>query len=113
MLAKERHDKIYRMIKSNGAVTTSDLVAVFEVSIETIRRDLLCMEQQWLLSRVYGGAVEKGGMKPYLNLDERNKSFSTQKRNLALIATKFISDCDLSPDLAKLYNQNNINIYFK
>lgn len=45
MLAKERHDKIYRMIKSNGAVTTSDLVAVFEVSIENIRRDLLCMEQ--------------------------------------------------------------------
>ena len=66
-----------------------------------------------MLSRVYGGAVEKGGMKPYLNLDERNKSFSTQKRNLALIATKFISDCDLSPDLAKLYNQININIYFK
>ena len=95
MLAKERHDKIYRMIKSNGAVTTSDLVAVFGVSIETIRRDLLCMEQEGLLLRVHGGAVEKGGMKPYLNLDERNKSFSTQKRNLALTATKFISDGDV------------------
>lgn len=95
MLAKERHDKIYSMIKSNGAVMTSDLVAVFNVSIETIRRDLLCMEQQGLLSRVHGGAVEKGGMKPYLNLVERNKSFSVQKRNLALTAAKFISDGDL------------------
>lgn len=95
MFAKERQDKIYKMIKSSGAVTTSDLVALFKVSIETIRRDLLCMEQQGLLLRVHGGAVTKSGMKPYLNLDERNKEFSEQKKNLALKAAEFISDGDI------------------
>ena len=95
MFAKERQDKIYEIIKSRGAVTTSSLVQLFNVSIETIRRDLLEMERHGLLLRVHGGAVAIGEMKPYLNLNERNNEFTDQKRYLALKASEFISDGDI------------------
>lgn len=95
MFAKERQDKIYEMIQKNGAITTSHLVEIFGVSIETIRRDLMNMEQNGQLSRVHGGAVAKGNMKPFLDLEERNKEYSKEKENLAFKAVEFISEGDI------------------
>lgn len=95
MFAKERQDKIYEIIKSRGAVTTSSLVQLFNVSIETIRRDLLEMERHGLLLRVHGGAVAAGNMKPFLHLNERNKECTEQKQQLALKASEFITDGDI------------------
>lgn len=79
MLAKEKQHKIYNIIKNDGAVTTSKLVEIFNVSLETVRRDLLYMEQCGQLLRVHGGAVAKKGMKTFLDLKERNKEYSKQK----------------------------------
>ena len=95
MLAKERQDKIYELIQRDGAVLTSQLVKEFGVSIETIRRDLLAMEQHGLLVRVHGGAVSKCEMKPYLELENRNREFLEQKRELSLRATNFIHEGDI------------------
>ena len=83
------------MLKENNAVTTSALVEHFGVSIETIRRDLLEMEQNGLLVRVHGGAVLSSDMKPYMNLLDRNKVHVEQKQDLALNALKFISEGDI------------------
>ena len=47
MFAKERQQKIYLMLKEKNAVTTSALVELFGVSIETVRRDLLEIKK-WL-----------------------------------------------------------------
>lgn len=95
MFANERHNKIIQMLQKNGAVTTSKLVEFFDVSIETIRRDLLCLEQQGKLLRVHGGAVTKGSMKPFLELDERNKEYNTQKKALSVKASEFIKNGDI------------------
>lgn len=62
MLAKERQSRIQTMLQADGAVTTSNLVDLFGVSLETIRRDFLVMEQNGLLTRVHGGAVTNGEM---------------------------------------------------
>lgn len=95
MFANERQDKIYDMIQNNGAVTAAKLVDFFGVSIETIRRDLLAMEQNGRLTRVHGGAVAKSAMKPYKELKQRNKEFGKQKYELSLKAAAFISDGDI------------------
>ena len=63
MFAQERQDKIYEMLQKDGAVTAAKLMALFGVSIETVRRDLLVLEQSGKLLRVHGGAVAKAGMK--------------------------------------------------
>ena len=52
MLAKERQNKIYSLLQSNGAVTVANLIKIFDVSIETVRRDLLYMEKEGFLSWV-------------------------------------------------------------
>ncbi len=94
MLAKERVEKISVMIEKNGAVTTSKLVEIFGVSIETVRRDLLDMERNGLLTRVHGGAVKKGSMKPFFDLEKRNREYSKEKKSLCGKAVEFVVDGD-------------------
>lgn len=95
LFAKERQKIIYERIKTNGTVTTASLVGLFGVSVETVRRDLLEMEQRGLLTRVHGGAVTTVDMTPYWDLTERNKEFPEQKQQLAFKASEFINDGDI------------------
>lgn len=94
MLAKERQSKIEKMLQKDGAVTTSSLVALFDVSVETIRRDFLAMEKNGLLTRVHGGAVANGEMMPFHDLAHRNLESSDQKKELSRIAAEFVSEGD-------------------
>lgn len=95
MFAQERQEKICEMLKNNGAVITSDLVEIFGVSIETIRRDLLNLQQSGALIKVHGGAVSKNDIKPFSNLDERMEQFDKGKKNLAEKATELVSEGDI------------------
>ena len=95
MLGNERRRKIYDLIQNNGAVTTAKLVDMFKVSLETIRRDLLEMEENGNLVRVHGGAVAKSDMKPFKMLSDRNKEFVREKYSLSIKASEFISDGDI------------------
>ena len=95
MLANERKNKIHEMLKKNGAVTTNDLVKRFGVSIETVRRDLLLMEQENLLKRVHGGAIKVGEMIHLNNLDTRVEENRDKKRELSQIASQFVDEGDI------------------
>ena len=92
MLAKERQEQIQILLKSNGAVTTSELMERFEVSIETVRRDLLVMERSGFLQRVHGGAVSLGGMTPFRELKNRMQDHVPQKRQLCRTAAAFVEE---------------------
>ena len=94
MLASQRHTQISALLKSQGAITVSDLTARFSVSVETVRRDLLTMENEGLLRRVHGGAVPVTEMMTYQPLEQRNLSQSSQKDALARTAAKLVSDGD-------------------
>ena len=95
MFANERQQQVTEMIRKHGAVTVSTLMNTFGVSIETVRRDLLALEKQGVLTRVHGGAVTKNDMKPFLGLSQRNKEYEAQKRELALAAMSYIENGDI------------------
>ena len=57
MLIQERYRKILDILERENSVKVSALTKLFNVSVETIRRDLEHMENQGLLKRVHGGAV--------------------------------------------------------
>ena len=95
MLSIERQSKIVELAKQNGAVKTDELMKMFNVSSETIRRDMLVLEEQGVIRRVYGGAVFCGGSVPNKNLDERREDFKAQKKELVKYATELISDGDI------------------
>lgn len=60
MLAAERRRIITERIKATGQVVVSILSAEFQVSEETIRRDLEWLEERGIATRIYGGAVLSG-----------------------------------------------------
>jgi DeoR family transcriptional regulator, fructose operon transcriptional repressor len=53
----ERHRQIYRLALKHGSVDVSELAQRFDVTTETIRRDLSELQDRELLQRVHGGAV--------------------------------------------------------
>jgi len=92
MLAQERHDQILWLINSEGTVKTSDLIKRFNVSLETIRRDLESLEKAGKLKRVYGGAIQKNPSRKFKNFNTREKEFSKEKIRIAEKALDIIED---------------------
>lgn len=60
MLAAERRRVITERIKASGQVVVSALSTEFQVSEETIRRDLEWLEKEGIATRIYGGAILSG-----------------------------------------------------
>ncbi len=94
MLASQRQKQIHEMLKCNGSVTVAYLTEKLGVSVETIRRDLLTMEQAGFLCRVHGGAVAATEMMPYRPLESRNLEQSSQKDALARNAAALVNEGD-------------------
>ena len=57
MWARERHQRILSMLSANQQVSANDLAEMLNVSRETVRRDLLDLEEAGHVNRVHGGAV--------------------------------------------------------
>lgn len=59
MYATERHEQIAQLITAEGRVAVVDLARRFDVTTETVRRDLDQLERSGLVRRVHGGAVSR------------------------------------------------------
>ncbi len=59
-MLQERRNRIIELVRQNRMVKVAALMQEFDVSIETIRRDLEFLEEEGFLKRVYGGAVLEG-----------------------------------------------------
>ncbi|MFI6015883.1 DeoR/GlpR family DNA-binding transcription regulator [Streptomyces sp. NPDC051243] len=57
MLAERRHQLILQALRSGGTASVTELAERLDASAATIRRDLLKLEADGLLTRVHGGAV--------------------------------------------------------
>ena len=55
-IPEERRLAIAAAIRRHPLVRAGELAAEFGVSVETVRRDLMALESQGVLERVYGGA---------------------------------------------------------
>lgn len=95
MLAKERYQWILRQLQKNGAATTAELTELLNVSIETVRRDLLHLERIGQLQRVHGGAVTNSAMQPYADLPHRLEAHAEEKDELSRTASLLVKDGDI------------------
>ncbi|MCA1058762.1 DeoR/GlpR family DNA-binding transcription regulator [Rossellomorea aquimaris] len=57
MFSEERREKILEKVEKVGRVLAKDLAEEFNVSIDSIRRDLSIMEEDGLIKRTHGGAI--------------------------------------------------------
>jgi DeoR family fructose operon transcriptional repressor len=86
MYAPERQQEILRLARERGRVEVPALAEEFEVTPETVRRDLNVLHRAGLIRRVHGGAIPAGRLDFEPDLAEREGTASGQKDRIARAA---------------------------
>jgi len=82
------------MLNENKSVLVPELAKLFNVTEETIRRDLEKLEKEGLLKRTYGGAVLVENYNVDIPFEFRNVTNIEGKKQIALNLIKYIEDGD-------------------
>lgn len=94
MLALERRNLILEKLQIEKRVLVSELSSRFEVSEETIRRDLEKLEQDGFVTKTYGGAVLCENNYIDMPFVVRKNTNVAEKQTIAKIVSTLISDGD-------------------
>jgi DeoR family fructose operon transcriptional repressor len=92
MYAPERQQEILRLARDGGRVDVVSLAEEFQVTAETIRRDLKALDRAGLLRRVHGGAIPAGRLDFEPDLAERETTAADEKDRIALAALAELPD---------------------
>lgn len=82
------------MLNENKSVLVPELAKLFNVTEETIRRDLEKLEKEGFLKRTYGGAVLVENYNVDIPFEFRNVTNIEGKKQIALTLIKYIEDGD-------------------
>lgn len=93
-MKNKRQEKILKMLQQDHTVKSLELKELFQVSMETIRRDLEALEAKGYVSRVYGGAALKS-----LYGEEKDTARSAgrnyrEKQAIGRLAAELVEDGD-------------------
>lgn len=94
MLAIERRNAILAKLSLEGKVVVSDLAKEFDVTEETIRRDLEKLDKDGLARKTYGGAVKNENFNIDLPFHVRKQTNVESKRHIAAQISEMIHDGD-------------------
>lgn len=86
MYAPERQQAILRLARERGRVEVLALADEFQVTAETVRRDLKALGRAGLLRRVHGGAIPVGRLDFEPDLAERESTAVAEKERIARAA---------------------------
>ena len=90
MYPEERQQAIAATVMSQGRASVADLAQAYDVTTETVRRDLAVLDRAGLLRRVHGGAVPVRALhlvEP--SVDERESTRAGHKHAIASAAAEF------------------------
>ncbi|MFF0111176.1 DeoR/GlpR family DNA-binding transcription regulator [Streptomyces prasinus] len=86
MYAPERQQEILRLARDSGRVDVVSLAVQFQVTAETIRRDLKTLDRAGVVRRVHGGAIPIGRLDFEPDLAERETTAAGEKDRIARAA---------------------------
>lgn len=92
MLAIERRRKIISLVEERNSVLVPELSKIFDVTEETVRRDLEKLEIEGFLKRTYGGAVINDSINAELPLKIREVTNIEGKQSIGLKVAEYIKD---------------------
>lgn len=94
MHAEDRRQLIAEELRRKGRVSVSRLAMVYEVTPETVRRDLVELEQRGALRRIHGGALSHERMQVEPGVTERSTLMAAEKARIAAAALEFLPDAE-------------------
>lgn len=94
MLAIERRNAIISRLNMDGKVIVTDLAREFDVTEETIRRDLEKLDSEGLAKKTYGGAVANKSLNVDLPSSVRKRTNVERKQRIAEKIALLINDGD-------------------
>jgi DeoR/GlpR family transcriptional regulator of sugar metabolism len=95
MLPQQRQRAIRDLISTEGSARTNDLAERFEVTVETIRRDLEAMHAEGFLERTHGGAIARDHRTRELTPEERRIVRLDEKEAIARRAISTLNPRDI------------------
>lgn len=118
MLASKRQEMIVDIVNKNGSVLVKELSEKFQVTEDSIRKDLTLLEKKGLLKKTYGGAVKVRVNTHDLYVSQRIGKNTQEKKEIAGKAIELIADGDVifldistsNIELIKLIVERNMNI---
>ena len=90
----ERHKYILETLAKNGFVKVNDIANELEVTPVTIRKDLKYLESKNLLYRTHGSASPINPLTCDIDVQEKEKLRTEEKRRIAAAAQKLIEEND-------------------
>ncbi|SDW43983.1 DeoR/GlpR family DNA-binding transcription regulator [Paenibacillus sp. CF384] len=94
LASEERKKRVLELLVIQGKVQVNELAQKFEVTTETIRRDLDDLEKDGKLKKVYGGAVKvQADFEPAYH--EREVIHAEEKRKIGMLAANLIQNDDV------------------
>ena len=94
MFAKDRLNGLYLEIQKNGEMSVKDLSIIYNISEDSIRKDLKALEKEGLILRTYGGAKLKKSFTYYKSLVSRIDENLDAKEKIAEKAFSLIEEND-------------------
>ena len=94
MFAKDRLNGLYLEIQKNGEMSVKDLSTIYNISEDSIRKDLKALEKEGLILRTYGGAKLKKSFTYYKSLVSRIDENLDAKEKIAEKAFSLIEEND-------------------
>lgn len=95
MFAEERRAEIAKLVASARRVNGADLARRYEVTMETVRRDLAALEADGKLRRVHGGAVTvEQSTSVESSIALRQNMNTPEKQKIAMRAYELLRDSD-------------------
>ncbi len=86
-----RHEKIIALIKSNGFATVEEMAKLFNVTPQTVRRDINLLNQEGYVSRYHGGAGLSVSTEN-VAYRHRRELFLNEKKKIAQAVASIIED---------------------
>jgi DeoR family fructose operon transcriptional repressor len=94
MLPQERYRKIVEYLQNHDIIKIDQMTEMFDVSVETVRRDLTFLAQEGVIRKVYGGAALIRSEAREAASAERMKHALDEKVAIAQKCVEFIEDGD-------------------
>src|SRR5690349_9716234 len=93
MYAEERQQAVAALVAREGRLSVTELAAKFDVTTETVRRDLSALERAGLVRRVHGGAVPASALRVLEQaVTDRDRANAEEKDRIAAAALRLVPE---------------------